>query len=125
MRINIKATGIELTPAITNYVEKKIAGIEKYFKAAGEAVVAVEVGKKSQHHKTGEIFHAEVHVIGGSLDVYALAEQADLYAAIDLVKDEIVQKLTHEKGKRDTMTRRGGRILKNMMRGMNPFKRKG
>jgi putative sigma-54 modulation protein len=124
MRTNIKATGIELTPAITSYVEKKIGGIEKYF-GGTDPVVQVEVGKSTQHHKNGPIFRAEVRVSGAGLNAYAASEQTDLYAAIDVVKDDIIQKLTHEKGKRDTMMRRGGRMMKNMMRGMNPFKKRG
>jgi putative sigma-54 modulation protein len=125
MRINIKATGIELTPAITEYTEKKISSIEKYFQASEAAVVQVEVGKSTQHHKHGNVFRAEVHVIGGGLDLYAASEQADLYAAIDAVRDEIVHKLTHEKGKRFALARRGGQKIKDIMKGLNFFKKRG
>ncbi len=124
MRINIKATGIELTPAITEYAEKKISSIEKYFQASQHAVISVEVGKSTKHHKSGNVFRAEVHVIGASLDLYAVSEQSDLYAAIDMVKDEIVRKLTHEKGKRFALARRGGRAMKDIMKGFNPFKKR-
>ncbi|KKW14940.1 MAG: hypothetical protein UY54_C0010G0013 [Parcubacteria group bacterium GW2011_GWA2_50_10b] len=89
MKINIKATGIELTPAIAGYVQKKISAIEKYLPAGAVDLVAqVEVGKSTQHHKSGEVFKAEVHLVGAGLDLYAVSEQSDLYAAIDLVKDE-------------------------------------
>lgn len=125
MRINIKATGIELTPALAEYAEKKIAGIEKYFNASHNAVAQVEVGKSTQHHKSGNVFKAEIHVIGAGLDLYAASEQADLYAAIDTVRDEIVHKMTHEKGKRFALARRGGQAVKNMIKGLNFFKKRG
>lgn len=124
MRINIKATGIELTPAISDYVYKKVSSLEKYFNNP-DAVAQVEVGRITQHHKTGEVFKAEVHVIGAGLDVFAVSEQADLYAAIDLVKDEIVQNALQGKQKKETITRRGARVVKNMIRGINIFKRRG
>lgn len=123
MKINIKATGIELTEAISDYVHKKVSALEKYFDKP-DAVARVEVGRSTQHHKTGEVFKAEVHVTGAGLDIYAMKEAADLYAAIDLVKDEIIQNALQEKGKRETLTRRGARMMKSMLRGVNIFKRR-
>lgn len=119
MKINIKATGIQLTPAISSYVHKKIFSIEKYFdKSNKDAVAQVEVGKNTHHHKAGNIFRAEVHIIGGGLDLYAVSEQEDLYAAIDIVKDEIIQNVLQLKGKRQTLTRKGAEMVKNMMKGL-------
>ncbi|OHA92155.1 MAG: ribosomal subunit interface protein [Candidatus Zambryskibacteria bacterium RIFCSPLOWO2_02_FULL_51_21] len=123
MKINIKATGIELTPAISEYVNKKVGALEKYVKNA-DAVASVEVGRSTQHHKTGEVFMAEVHLTGAGLDLYAVAEHSDLYAAIDLVKDEVKETLLQEKGRRETLLRRGARKVKDLARGMNIFKKR-
>ncbi len=125
MKINIKATGIELTPAISGYVEKKISHIEKYLdKKSGPDVVAqVEVGKSTRHHKAGNVFRAEVHITGAGLDLYAVSEMEDLYAAIDVVKDEIVHNLLQLKGKRETLARKGAKMMKSIMKGFNFFKR--
>lgn len=123
MQINIKATGIELTPAISQYVEKKIGALDKYIKNI-ETTASVEVGRSTQHHKTGDVFRAEVHLIGAELDLYATAEHADLYASIDLVKDEIARSAVQQKSKRETLTRRGAKAIKNMMKGFNIFKRR-
>lgn len=124
MKINIKATGIELTGAISEYVEKKIGSLEKYLEGNPGAVAQVEVGKSTQHHKSGDIFKAEVHLMGSGLDIYAVAEQSDLYAAIDVVKDEVSHKLSHVKGKRMAMARRGAQMVKDMIKGFNPFRRR-
>lgn len=124
MKINIKATNIELTPAISAYVEKKLSAIEKFLGGSKDVVAKVEVGKSTQHHKSGDIFKAEVHISGAGADYYALSEESDLYAAIDLVKDEIVRNLAHEKGKRFALARRGARKVKEMIKGFNPFKRR-
>ena len=127
MKINIKATGIELTPAISSYVEKKISHIEKYLdrKNSQDAIAQVEVGRSTRHHKTGNIFRAEVHITGVGIDLYSVSEMEDLYAAIDVVKDEIVQNVLQLKGKRETLARRGAKMMKSVMKGFNFFKRKG
>ncbi|MDO8589967.1 MAG: ribosome-associated translation inhibitor RaiA [bacterium] len=127
MKTNIKATGIVLTPAISNYVDKKISSIEKYLdkKNSPDVIAQVEVGMSTRHHKAGNIFRAEVHITGVGLDLYAVSEMEDLYAAIDVVKDEIVQNVLQLKGKRETLTRRGAKMMKSVMKGLNFFKKKG
>jgi len=112
---------MELTPAISSYVHKKVSSIEKYLPAqVGTDVVAqVEVGKSTRHHKAGNIFRAEVHITGGSLDLYAVSELDNLYAAVDVVKDEIVHNVLQLKGKRETLARKGAEMMKNMMKGFS------
>ena len=125
MKINIKATSIELTQAISDYVYKKISSIEKYLDKSNTDVIAqVEVGRSTRHHKTGNIFRAEVHITGMGLDLYAVSEMEDLYAAIDVVKDEIVHNVVQSKGKRQTLAKRGAGMMKNIMKGLNFFKKK-
>ncbi|MDO8471451.1 MAG: ribosome-associated translation inhibitor RaiA [bacterium] len=126
MKINIKATGIELTQAISDYVYKKISSIEKYLDKSNTDIIAqVEVGRSTRHHKTGNIFRAEVHITGMGLDLYAVSEMEDLYAAIDVVKDEIVHSILQLKGKRETLTRKGAKMMKSVMKGIaNSFKRR-
>ncbi|KKT14776.1 MAG: hypothetical protein UW83_C0012G0003 [Parcubacteria group bacterium GW2011_GWD1_44_9] len=125
MKINIKATSIELTQAISDYVYKKISSIEKYLDKSNTDIIAqVEVGRSTRHHKTGNIFRAEVHITGVGLDLYAVSEMEDLYAAIDVVKDEIVHNVVQSKGKRQTLAKKGAGMMKNIMKGLNFFKKK-
>jgi len=123
MKINIKATGIELTPAISSYVEKKLSVLEKFIDNP-DVVAQVEVGKTTQHHKAGNIFRAEVHIIGAGRDIYAVSDQEDLYAAIDIVKDDIVGNIVHLKGKHETISRRSAQMMKNFMKGLSDGFRK-
>ena len=126
MKINIKATGITLTPAISEYVDKKISSVEKHLlvdpAADTTAIVAqVEVGMTTHHHRTGEIFKAEVHITGLGLDLYASTEKEDLYAAIDILRDEIVHEATQYKGKKKTLTRRSAEAVKNLLKRLGLF----
>jgi putative sigma-54 modulation protein len=117
MNINIKATQIELTEAITNYVYKRLEPLEKFLGGKEGVNVLVEVGKSTNHHNKGDIFRAEVHMIGAGIDVYAVKETNDLYAAIDVVESEIKRELKSLKGKQSRTLRDGQRRIKDMMKG--------
>ena len=121
MKINIKATGIELTVAISEYAHKKIHKLERFLGNNPEAVAKVEVGKSTQHHKSGEIFRAEVHITGVGVNIYESSEQSDLYAAIDVVEDKVTNALIQKKGKRESLTRRSARRIKDTLRKWYPF----
>ena len=127
MKINIKTTGIELTQAISDYVYKRISSIEKSLdkKISPNAIAQVEVGKSTHHHKAGNIFRAEIHITGVNVDLYAVSEMTDLYAAIDVVKDEIVHNILQLKGKRETLSRRSAGMMKNFMKGLSDSTVKG
>ncbi len=123
LNLNIKATYIELTDAIRSYVLEKIGSIEKLLPANDESASAqVEVGKETRHHESGEIFKAEVNLHFRGHHLYAVERAVDLYAAIDLVRDEIVRQVNSSMEKKTTLVRRGGRAIKNALRGLNPWK---
>ena len=85
MTINIAYHGIDSTPAIAQYVDEKMQGLEKYFD--GIQHMDVEVGMASQHHQKGDIFKCKV-VIETLKEVIRLEKQEeDLYKAIDKVRD--------------------------------------
>jgi putative sigma-54 modulation protein len=117
MKINTKATGISLTPAISEYIEKKVNMLEKFFRDGDEVLVNIEVGRTTKHHKSGDIFRAEIQVAVAGQNYYASKETEDLYAAIDEVKDEIANKLSTEKKKSLHLLRRGGAKIKELLKG--------
>ena len=100
MQITIKATKMELTPAIESTVREKIEGLKKYFDNIIEA--DVEVGITTSHHHKGNIFRAEINLSVPKKNLYAVAETDDLYKSIteakDKIKNELVKyKETHQK----------------------------
>lgn len=118
MLISIKATNLELTPAISRYVSKKLNALGRLVSARDESAHAeVELGKTTKHHRSGDIFRAEinVHIIGKRLRAEAVA--ADLYAAIDTMKDEMERALESHKDKRLTLRKKGGQKVKSMLHG--------
>lgn len=118
IKINTKATNLEITPAIADYVEKKIHILEKFFRGADEVLINIEIGKTTRHHKSGEFFKAEIHLTSNGEEYYAVAETEDLYASIDKVKDDIVRELTSKRKRAMRLVRKGGANLKNILRGI-------
>lgn len=101
MKIDIKATHIELTDAILGYVEEKLGVLDHFF---GEEVpehvsINVEIGKSSQHHHSGPFFYAEANLHLAGEVFRATADHEDLYAAVDVVKDELSEQIRRFKDK--------------------------
>ncbi len=123
MNTNIKATNMELTSSITDYVTKRINSLEKFLK--GKDVHSyVEVGKTTNHHKNGEYYKAEIKINAGEVSAFAEAEESDLYTAIDSAKNEISRLLVDTKDKEKTLFKRGAKSVKKMLKGLssrNPF----
>jgi len=124
MSINIKATNMELTSVITDYVNRRLVGVEKFVKDGEEMITLVEVGKTTNHHKQGDIFRAEFNVEISGAKFYTFSEKEDLYVAIEDAKEEIVRQIKTKKDRKQTLFKRGATSLKKMLKGMsnrNPF----
>lgn len=94
--INIKATNMDLTDAIREYVEKRLEATEKFFKET-EPTIYIELGKTTKHHKSGDFFKAEFNITVSGINYYTVAEEADLYEAIDEAKEEIIRQIKDKK----------------------------
>ncbi len=95
MNLQIKATNLDLTPAIRVYLEDKIGSLDKFikrFEAQGEVKAEIEIARTTKHHKKGPVFYAEVNLHLPKETLRAEYSDRDVRAAIDKVKD----KLKHE-----------------------------
>ncbi len=124
MNTNIKCTDITLTPAISEYTTKRLEKIETLLINDPSAKCDIELARTTEHHNKGEIFRAEIHIVGAGKNIYASAEKDDLYTAIDAVRDEVFQELTSDKSKRISLVRRGGARVKGMLKGLWPWGKK-
>ncbi len=121
MKINVTADNITLTPDIYEYLDKRLSHLERILGDDTAAMASVEVGKSTQHHKTGSFFEARIQLHVSGRDFTAEASGESVYAAIDAMKDEITRELTAHKDKQLTQVKKGGRQFKNLLRKMWPF----
>lgn len=91
MQINLTGHHIEVTDSLRNYVNEKIARLERHFDKVSNTHVILTV-EKDRH--TAE---ATVHMSGH--DIYADCTEADMYAAIDHLVDKLDRQVVKHKEK--------------------------
>ena len=103
MQLHITARHLDLTPALSDYIQKKLERVARHFKAVIRAQVILSVEKR--RHIAEMVVHANGHH-----DFRAVGESADLYAAVDIVGEKLHKHLARAKDKRV----RGRRRAKDM-----------
>lgn len=120
MNIKIRAVNFEITDAIDEYVTKKISSLEKFLDATKEILAEVEIGRTTNHHKSGDVYRAEVNImVPGGKQIYAVAEEADLYMAVDIVRDETERVIVSQKNRYNTLFRKGATQVKDLLKRIN------
>ncbi len=90
-QINISGHHIDLTEALKNYVTEKLDRLNRHVDSINSINVILSVEKLIQKAE------AVVRMKGGEL--FANAESADLYAAIDALSDKLNRQLIKHKEK--------------------------
>lgn len=119
IKINLKATGFEMTEAIADYVIKRVTNLGKLLSATNtDVLVEFEVAKTTNHHNNAnDLFRAECMVKFNGNTYRATANEADMYVAIDTVKDMIFNEIKKNKNRSRNIFIRSARKLKDKIKG--------
>ena len=99
MQIKLKATKLEMTEAIKNYVQNKMDMLDKYLGNIPVLNCDVEVERIIGGQNKGEIFRAEVNLEVPHELLRVEKTENDLYKAIDKVKDHLDEVIIRYKEK--------------------------
>lgn len=112
--INFKITNAEVTDQLKAVAESKLATLDKFI---GEAPAICDMEfEKITHHQQGDVHRVEVNLeLNGKLFRVEASEET-FEKAIDEVKAELEEGLRRARGKEDTLLRKGGRRLKQILR---------
>jgi len=91
MQLDITGHHLEITDSLRNYVIEKMEKIERHFDHVGNTHVILSV------EKTRQMAEAKVNVSGGEL--FANAENEDMYAAIDALVEKLDRQVKKHKEK--------------------------
>lgn len=103
MRVTIRKKNLEITPALAEYIEKKILKpLKKFLKEVVERdfpILDLEVERTTMHHHKGGVYRVEANLSLGKKFFRAEATDQDAYAACDFVEKELERELATEKGR--------------------------
>ena len=102
MHINIKATGLDLTPSIETYIETKLGTLARLVQkldAEGQPELHVEIARTTRHHRHGEVFRAEGNLRVPKKLLRAVEESDNVRKAIDMLKNTLRLELEKYKAK--------------------------
>jgi putative sigma-54 modulation protein len=91
MQINLSGHHVEITQALRECVNTKLAKLERHFDHINNVHVVLTVEKLNQ------IAEATVHLNG--TEVHAKAQNSDMYASIDSLVDKLDRQILKYKGK--------------------------
>jgi len=91
MQVNITGLHVELTDALRDYVNEKLARVERHYDNITTVQVTLSVEKERQQAA------CTMHVAGAEL--HAEATHNDMYAAIDALADKLDRQLVKHKEK--------------------------
>ncbi len=86
MKLNLKAKGMEWTPALKTFVEEKLGSLEKFvkrFDAEGVIKLEVEIARTTHHHIKGNVFRVDANLRLPKEVLRGEEEAEDLRVAID------------------------------------------
>ncbi|MFO6423258.1 ribosome hibernation promoting factor [Motilimonas sp. KMU-193] len=91
MQINLSGHHIDITDSMRNYVETKFSKLERHSDSINSVLVILNVEKLNQ------IAEAKINLTGG--EVFATAQDTDMYAAIDALVDKLDRQVIKHKEK--------------------------
>ena len=92
MKLSIKSTNLEITPAISEYIEKKIGSLDKFlkrFNAEGGVLTQVEISRTTKHHYKGDVFYAEINLHLPHKSMRGEATSEDIRYSINMAREKI------------------------------------
>ena len=91
MQISVTGQHLDITESLHDYVTSKLEKLERYFDKVTNVHAVLSVEKQRQK------IEATIHVNGGNL--FADAEDEDMYAAIDALVDKLDRQIKKHKEK--------------------------
>ena len=85
MNVNVKGRNVDVSPALKEYVEKKISKVVKQFKSVDEEVAVLKVAKGDHT--------VEITVPAKGIILRAQETTKDMYSSIDLVCEKIERQI--------------------------------
>lgn len=116
MRVVIHKKNLEITAALQNFIDiKLIRPVEKVLKNILDKelpLLEIEIGRNTNHHRKGMVYHAEANLSLGRVFMRAEVDEDDMRKACDLLKDELLREIVKFKNKKQDVYKKSARKAK-------------
>jgi len=102
MKISIKQTNLENTPALSEYIDKKIGSLAKFLKKVedkSESFLYLEIARNTKHHHSGNVFSTDAKLVLPKKTLFASHADSDIRTAIDILEKKLQQEIKKYKDK--------------------------
>lgn len=113
--INFKATNVSLEPKLQDLLEQKLQTLEKFIGEETDVKCDAEF-EKATPSQSGNVYRVEVNLWLHGKMYRADATESSFEMAIDEVRNELDKELRRANKKRESLIKRGGRKIKEMLR---------
>lgn len=114
MNIQIQTINLDLTSAIKDFVESKFSTLNRV--VSDQTVLCnVDLERTTNHHKQGEVYKVSVRIKTAEELYHIDTTQEDLYAAIDIAKDDIERNIVNNTKKKRSIFRRTASRFKKLL----------
>lgn len=116
--LNYTITGdsIGISEKVRSYIEKRFKGFERFLDDGASRDLFVIVSKTTAKEREDSVC-VEVRFKLHERDFFVAGEAADITAAIDAAKEELMREVTQSNAKRRTLFHRGARKIKKLLKG--------
>ncbi len=102
MKVQVRGKNIDVTPALRDYVEKRLGKLDRFLENMGEAIATLVV--------EGDSHKIEVTIPVNGMLLRGEEATAEMYSSVDLVVEKMERQIERYKGR---INRRNGRALAN------------
>ncbi len=118
MRVTIHQKNLEVTPALSDFINSKLVKpLEKRLKKfeSLSPLLEIEVARSTRHHHKGKVYHAEANLTLGGVLLRAEVDDEDVRTACDLLEKELLGELSKHLDKTRSVTKKNARSVKGVV----------
>lgn len=115
MNIQIQTNNLDLTSALSDFVKTKCGMLEKLI-SDPHSLCLVTLERTTNHHKRTTVYRVVIRLKTSKQNFYCEKTHEDLYACIDITKDDIERSIVESSQKKRSIFRRAAAKFKQFLR---------
>lgn len=120
MQIIFKHKDLEVTDSIKDYAISKFESLQNHVKENNSSL-EIEIAKNSNAHKHGQHYQISTNIIINKNKVFIETVNDDLYSAIDILREKVMENISQRSDKIRTKERSLWRKIKDKLKSREKY----